>query len=78
MINLTGVSETLLLTFYARYLESQRVVGIIKDQKSIEIMKNIDFDFSQFSDMEVYQVFHGIRTEILDQETKLFLAKKPN
>ncbi len=78
MTYLTGVSETLLLTFYARYLESRRVDGIIKDQKSIEIMKNIDFDFSKFSNMQVYQVFHGIRTEILDRETKLFLEKNPN
>ncbi|MCG8362708.1 MAG: class I SAM-dependent methyltransferase [Pseudanabaenales cyanobacterium] len=75
MTNLTGVSETLLLTFYARYLESQRVDGIIKDQKSIEIMKNIDFDFSKFSNMQIYQVFHGIRTEILDQATNGFLEK---
>ena len=78
MTNLTGVSETLLLTFYARYLESQKVDGIIKDQKSIEIMKNIDFDFSKFSNMQVIQVFHGIRTEILDQETKVFLEENPN
>ena len=49
MTNLTGVSETLLLTFYARYLESQRVSGIIKDQKSIEIIKNIDFDIIDFT-----------------------------
>jgi O-methyltransferase involved in polyketide biosynthesis len=73
---LTDVSETLLISLYARSLETKRVDSIIKDEMSIEIAKQIDF--SKFSSMWSTQVGTAIRTEILDQETKAFLERSPN
>ena len=50
-INLNGVSETLLITLWAKAEESKREDSIIKDYKSIEILKEINYDFSKFKNM---------------------------
>jgi O-methyltransferase involved in polyketide biosynthesis len=36
MEKLSGVSETLLITLYFRYLETLREDGIIRDEKAVE------------------------------------------
>jgi O-methyltransferase involved in polyketide biosynthesis len=77
-IKLTGVPETLLISTRARYLESKRTNGIIHDPKTVEIMDAIEYDFS--GDREVSkgsQVGTAIRTEILDEQTLVFLKKYP-
>ncbi len=43
-----GISSTSFLVLYAQYLESKKSNGILKDSKVIEIVENIDYDFSQF------------------------------
>lgn len=77
MQKLTGVSESLLMTLYGRYLETKRINGIIKDEKSIEIVEEIDYDFSKFSE-EYLPLLVAVRTEIIDEQTKKFLEEYPN
>jgi len=60
---LIGVSETLLITLYCRYLETQRPDAIIKDEKAIELVEKIDYDFSKFHDWTV-QYGVAVRTEM--------------
>lgn len=79
MNKLTGVSETLLIPLYAKFLETQRKDGIIKDEKSLEVVNQLDFDLNKFSqNFWSTQISCAIRTEILDQAVKKFLEKKPD
>jgi methyltransferase (TIGR00027 family) len=77
MVGITGVSETLLMTLYCRYLETQRADAIIKDEKAIELVKKIDFDFSKFNDPTVQSAV-AIRSEIIDQVVEQFSRKNPD
>ena len=80
LINVTGlqeVSETLLITVYLRNLETKRENGIIKDDKSVEIVNSIDYDFSQFNS-QLNQAIIAIRTEIIDEAVKNFISQNPD
>jgi O-methyltransferase involved in polyketide biosynthesis len=46
--NLTGVSETALLTLRARANEARRGDAVIDDPVAIKLMDSIDYDFSKF------------------------------
>jgi len=46
MKNIKGVSETAIYPLWARALETKEKDPIIKDYKSLEILENIDYDFS--------------------------------
>lgn len=46
--NLKGVPETLLITLYNRAVESQREDAILRDEKAVAMVEQIDYDFSRF------------------------------
>ena len=76
---LNNVPETMLIPLRARYLESKRPDGIIKDPKSIEILDKINYDFSGKNEVSKgSQMGVAIRTEILDEQTNIFLSKNKN
>ena len=78
-INVTAlqeVSETLLITVYLRNLETKRENGIIKDDKSVDIVNSINYDFSKF-DSQLNQATIAIRTEIIDEVVKNFISQNP-
>jgi len=75
---ITGVPETLLVALYARAVETQRVDGIIKDKKAVEIIQSIDYDFSRFDRAWHSQVGVAVRTEILDEATREFIREHPD
>ncbi len=76
--NLQGVPRTLLIPLWARATESKRPDAIIKDELALEMIKQIDFDFSQFEKEWATQLYVVIRTEILDKAVKAFIAKYPD
>ncbi|HML04900.1 MAG TPA: class I SAM-dependent methyltransferase [Methanobacterium sp.] len=76
-LKLESVSETLLVPLWARATETKHANPIIKDEKAIEMMEQIDYDFSKFDDQWPTQVSIAIRTEILDCATKSFIDKYP-
>ena len=47
LINLGGVSETLLIPLYVRYKEAQRADAFLRDEKAIVIVEQINYDFSR-------------------------------
>jgi len=58
---LTGVPETLLVALYLRAVETQRADGIIKDEKAVEMIQSIEYDFiertiTDFSWMEQIKI----------------------
>ncbi|MCC0178826.1 class I SAM-dependent methyltransferase [Waterburya agarophytonicola K14] len=75
--NLKGVSETLLTTLYLRSLETKRKDGIIRDYKSVDIVKRIDYDFSECAS-QFSQAIIAIRTEIIDELVKKFISQYPD
>ena len=72
---LTGVPETLLVALYLRAVETQRADGIIKDEKAVEMIKSIEYDFSRFNRVWLSQVGVAVRTEILDEVTTAFIRQ---
>jgi O-methyltransferase involved in polyketide biosynthesis len=46
--DLTGVAETLMITLYARALETQRPEPILSDRKALENAEPLDYDFSKY------------------------------
>ena len=45
-VNVTGVPETMIQTLYARAKETKKQNAKIKDEIAVELMKNLDYDFS--------------------------------
>ena len=74
---LKGVPETLLIPLWAKATETKHNNPIIKDEKAVEIMGQIEYDFSKFDDQEPTQVSIAVRTELLDRAVKAFIGKYP-
>lgn len=74
---ITGVSETLMITLYARYVELQRQDAIIKDQKALEIVNKIEYDFTKYAQGWASQLGCVIRAETYDRLVLQFIQKYP-
>jgi O-methyltransferase involved in polyketide biosynthesis len=78
-LGLSGVTETLLITLYARHLETLREDAIVYDRQATEIVERLGGEaFSKFAGMWSEQVGVATRTEILDEATRAFLRREPN
>ncbi len=75
--HLTGVKETLLLPLWARARETQRHDPIVEDPTAVELLRRIDYDFRRFDHDWKSQVAVAVRTRILDDAVKHFLASHP-
>jgi len=78
---LSGISETLLIPLYFRALESQRADAIIKDEKAVELVRRLDYDFSQLKHIRMNEgnkVARFMLTRELDRYTRNFLKRHPN
>lgn len=75
-ITLSGVPETMLQTVYARAKET-RTRGAIHDAKAVELIEQLDYDFS-LADQDA-AMHSGViaRTLVLDQMTRQYLAQNP-
>ncbi len=75
---LTGIPETLLVALYFGAAETQRADGIIRDQKAVEMIQNIEYDFARFNKAWASQIGVAVRTEILDKATTAFIRQYPD
>lgn len=78
--SISGVSETLMFPLYLRHLETQRPDAILKDTRSSELARQLDYDFSRFGRLEddwASQAGAAIRTAIYDDGARAFLARHP-
>lgn len=75
--NLEGVSETLLIPLWARAVETKRTDSIIKDEKAVEMMEQIEYNFGEFEGRRMPQVSIAIRTDILDKAVNSFIRQYP-
>ena len=51
--NLNGVAETLLITLYVRAMESQRPDALLKDEKAVRLVKQMDYDFKRIRQIKM-------------------------
>jgi O-methyltransferase involved in polyketide biosynthesis len=76
--NLTGISETLLIPLYARALESQRPDAMLKDDKAVELVERINYDFSRARVQAHDEVAIIMRMREFDRFARDFLARNPD
>ncbi|MCV7224470.1 class I SAM-dependent methyltransferase [Mycolicibacterium komossense] len=72
---LTGVSETALLTLNARAREARRADAIIDDPMAIRLVDSIDADFGKFGSARQEM---ALRARAFDLITKRYLASHPD
>jgi O-methyltransferase involved in polyketide biosynthesis len=75
--NLNGVAETLLITLYARAVESQRPDALLKDEKAVALVKQMDCDFSRFKLHGHDEVAVILRMREFDHHVRQFLTRNP-
>lgn len=77
--SLSDVAETLLIPLYIRAIESQRPDALIKDEKAVALVRQMDYDFSRILakiDEEV-RVAVVLRNREFDRYARDFLARYP-
>lgn len=73
-----AVAETLLITLYARAIESQKPNPIIFDPIASQLVATLPYDFSRFQNKSSSAVGVVIRARFFDEQAKKFLTKHPN
>lgn len=73
---LGNIQTTLLIPLYARAIETQKEDGILEDDKAIEIVKSMDFNFSIW-DKSPSLFGACLRTLIFDEMVSDFLVQHP-
>jgi O-methyltransferase involved in polyketide biosynthesis len=76
-VQLSGISETLLIPLWARAVETRRPDAIVRDPKALAIYDNLDYDFSRFDGAWMTQTGIAIRTKLLDEGTTQFICRHP-
>lgn len=74
-VDLTGVSETALMTLYPRASEARRPDGIIDDPLSVQLVDSIDFDFAKFGFARRQDI--ALRAKAFDRQTRRYLVDHP-
>ena len=75
-VTLSGVPETMLQAVYARAKETQSR-GAVRDEKAVEIIRRLDYDFSLADKDSAMSSGVIARTIVLDRLTKAWLGAHP-
>lgn len=75
---LKNVPETMLITLWAKATENKRKDALLHDEKAVEILERIDYDFSKFKRAKFSQAGCCIRASLIDKEIKKFLDRYPD
>jgi O-methyltransferase involved in polyketide biosynthesis len=76
--DLTGVAETLMITLYARAIETQRPDPILIDHQAVEMAEHLDYDFSKYEKGWGSQLGSVIRAKTIDRIVQNFLETYPS
>jgi O-methyltransferase involved in polyketide biosynthesis len=77
---LNGVAETLLITLYIRALESERPDPLLRDEKAVALVKQMDYDFSRFTQIKMDEddkLVIILRNREFDRYARDFMARNP-
>jgi len=75
--NLNAVSQTLLIPLYFRAMESQRPDALIRDPKAVELVGQLDYDFSSIQRLKNDSVNYLLRMREFDRLAWAFLVEHP-
>jgi O-methyltransferase involved in polyketide biosynthesis len=76
--NLNAVSQTLLIPLYFRAMESQRPDALVRDPRAVELVGQLDCDFSGVQRLKNEQVNYLLRMREFDRLARAFLAEHPD
>ena len=74
--SLQGVSETALLTLYARAVETRRPDGLLRDPTAVALAERIDYPFHRFDGLATLDVC-AVRAAEMDRRVAAFLNEHP-
>lgn len=77
-IEMTGVPETMIQTLYARAMESEREGHLIYDKKAMEIVKEMDYDFTKAKEDVMMRNGVVARTIVLDELVQNYVTAHLN
>lgn len=77
-INVEGIPESMLRSLYARAKESKKTSKFIYDEKAIELVERMDYDFTAVDKEYVLGKGAIARSILLDKMVKNFVKKNPN
>ena len=77
-VSLEGVSETLLMTLYVRARETQRPDAMIRDEKAVEMVNQLETDFSRYRMQRHDEVAVIMRMKKFDSYVRDFLKRCPD
>ena len=77
---LQDVPETMLITLWAKAEETRKKPSnaLLYDEKALEIINKIDYDFSKFKNAKFSQAGVCIRANLIDNEAQKFIQKHPD
>lgn len=77
-IKLTDVPETMLITLWAKAEETKRADALLRDEKAVEMMGKISYDFDKFRKAKFTQAGCCLRAGLIDEEIQSFFAEHPD
>jgi O-methyltransferase involved in polyketide biosynthesis len=75
-VALGPVQETLLIPLYGRALETRRRGGLLHDQRALDIIERLDYDFTKWSKTNS-PIGACLRTLMVDEDVQEFLTANP-
>lgn len=75
---LKSIPETLLYPLKARYVETKKKNGVIRDPLSVEILDALDYDHTRSNLYPISQIGACVRTIIFDEQVTRFLRGCPD
>lgn len=67
------IADTLLITLYAKSVETRKKNPLINDQTACELVEKIDYDFSKYKNKKATSVGVAMRSTHFDQKVKDFI-----
>lgn len=77
---LTGIENTLLMPLLSRTLDAKSSRPILNDKKAVELLKKIDFNFSNLQESleEAAIIGHALRGRYFDNQVRHYIKQYPN
>ena len=75
-VDLGPIQETLLIPLLGRAVQTQKKNGLIQDEKAVEIVNALDYDFAKWQKSKAL-AGATLRTRMFDQDVQAFLAENP-
>ena len=78
-MNLDDIEETLFLPLWGRATISRDYPSLFNDEKAVELVEQIDYDFSTLDNTPRYvtHIMHAVRAKQIDDKIRAYIAEHP-